>query len=119
MRERGGDRHDWTCQSHRRAKLKHKKGKETISMPKFIKGLLIVLVAAGLATLTFVLTDLAAGGKGMAAAALVGAILGFLYGLEAGILLIYDLSTPRGWLLLALDMTWSLPNTLFGLVVGN
>ena len=88
-------------------------------MPKFIKGLLIVLVATGLATLTLVLTDLALGGKGLPAAALVGAIFGFLYGLEAGILLIYDLSTPQGWLLLALDMTWSLPNTLFGLVVGN
>jgi hypothetical protein len=37
----------------------------------------------------------------------------------AGILGIYDLSGPAGWLELAIDLTWSLPNTLFGFVVGN
>jgi hypothetical protein len=44
---------------------------------------------------------------------------GFLYGLEAGILTIYDLSTGVGWLALVVDMTWSLLNTVFGSLIGN
>ena len=44
---------------------------------------------------------------------------GFLYGLEAGILTIYDLGRGVGWLALFVDMTWSLPNTLFGSIIGN
>jgi hypothetical protein len=89
-------------------------------MPKFVKGLLIALVAPALATLMFMLFSAVTGGAlAVGAAALIGAILGFAYGLQAGILVIYDLSTPKGWGQLVLDMTWSLPNTLFGFLVGN
>lgn len=42
-----------------------------------------------------------------------------ILGIIAGILGSYDLTTPRGWLLLVLDNTWALPSTLLGAVVGN
>jgi len=48
-----------------------------------------------------------------------GVGFGFLYGLEAGILLIYDLSRFVGWVELIIDMTWSLLNTIFGFIFGN
>lgn len=50
---------------------------------------------------------------------IAGGAFGLAYGLLSGILLIYDLSSPAGWLELVIDLTWSLPNTLFGFVVGN
>jgi hypothetical protein len=53
------------------------------------------------------------------AALISGAVAGLVYGLEAGLLLSYDLGSPAGWAVLVLDMTWSFPNTLFGLVIGN
>jgi hypothetical protein len=49
----------------------------------------------------------------------LAAIFGLLYGLEAGILTIYDLGSPLGWLQLIVDLTWSLPNTVWGFVLGN
>jgi hypothetical protein len=52
-------------------------------------------------------------------AALVGAVLGLLYGLEAGLLRIYDLGSATGWLWLLIDFSWSYPNTIYGLVLGN
>jgi hypothetical protein len=52
-------------------------------------------------------------------ALLVGGSFGFLYGLEAGILRIYDLDTAVGWVELFVDLTWSLPNTIIGFVLGN
>ncbi len=59
------------------------------------------------------------GADGLLAGGLAGGIAGLLYGLEAGILLAYDLGRGPGWLALLVDLTWSLPNTLFGLVFGN
>jgi hypothetical protein len=47
------------------------------------------------------------------------AIFGLLYGLEAGILTAYDLGSPKGRLELVVDMTWSLPNTVWGFALGN
>jgi hypothetical protein len=52
-------------------------------------------------------------------ALIVGGGFGFLHGLEAGILCIYDLETATGWTELFVDLTWSLPNTLVGFVLGN
>lgn len=53
------------------------------------------------------------------AALAVGLIVGFLYGLEATCCASYDLTNPLHWLALIVDLTWSLPNTLFGFVIGN
>src|SRR5262245_18132057 len=47
------------------------------------------------------------------------ALCGLLYGLESGLLLSYSLNRISGWLLLVCVLTWSYPNTLFGLVLGN
>jgi hypothetical protein len=52
-------------------------------------------------------------------AMIIGAAIGALYGIEAGILLAYNLASWFGWFQLLIDMTWSLPNTTFGLVLGN
>jgi len=89
-------------------------------MPKLLKGFLTVVVSSAMTATVFVIFALIVNARGAAGGmALAGAILGLLYGLEAGILLIYDLEKAEGWLMLILDLTWSLPNTLFGLVFGN
>src|SRR5690606_19408803 len=49
----------------------------------------------------------------------IGLGFGLLYGIEAGLLLAYDMASWRGWVQLLVDFTWSLPNTLFGFVFGN
>jgi len=88
-------------------------------MPDWLKGLLTVVVAIGLAALMFFVLDLAFNKPlDPAVAAVIGAIFGLLYGLEAGILVIYDLN-GAGWVQLIIDMTWSLPNTIWGFVIGN
>jgi len=86
-------------------------------MPDFVKGLLIVLLCISLGALTCFLIGLLGGNAGVWA--LGGAVFGLLFGLEAGILTIYDLARPLGWVQLLADMTWSLPNTAFGFVFGN
>jgi hypothetical protein len=89
-------------------------------MPDVLNGILNALVSTGLGTLSAFLLNLAFGEPLDTAVALViGLILGFLYGLEAGLVLSYDLGSGIGWLKLIVDFTWSLPNTIFGLVVGN
>jgi hypothetical protein len=84
-------------------------------MPGWLKGLLTIVIWTLVPT-------------GVVAALLDGrhtwlvvvtAVFGLGYGLEAGILTIYDLGSPGGWGMLLLDMTWSLPNTVWGFVVGN
>jgi len=88
-------------------------------MPGWLKGLLTVVVAPALGALSCFLINLLLGKHlDPGTAALSGAIFGFLYGLEAGLLVSYDLG-GMGWLQLIFDMTWSLPNTLWGFVIGN
>jgi hypothetical protein len=48
---------------------------------------------------------------------IVAAIM-VLYALVAVAVESYDLTTGLGWLTLIIDCTWSLPNTLFGAVIG-
>jgi hypothetical protein len=50
---------------------------------------------------------------------LAGGIFGLGYGIEAGILTIYALDTFKGIVCLLVDLTWSLPNTVFGFIFGN
>src|SRR5579859_2134767 len=52
-------------------------------------------------------------------AALVGGILGLLYGIEAGLVASYSLDKPLHCLALLVDLTWGFASTLLGLVVGN
>jgi hypothetical protein len=89
-------------------------------MSDVVKGFLTVLVVIVLATAAALLLNLAAGGLvSWPVAILIGAIFGLAYGLEAGILLSYNLGSPKGWLEVVVDLTWSLPNTLWGFVIGN
>ena len=50
---------------------------------------------------------------------LFGMGFGLLYGLMTGMLRAYDLSTHSGVLALLIDLTWSLPNTIVGFILGN
>lgn len=89
-------------------------------MSGLLKGLLTATVCLVLATITVVLVNLATGSiTAFYWAALAGALFGLAYGLQAGILGIYPLSSFKGWVELVVDTTWSLPNTLFGFVIGN
>ena len=89
-------------------------------MSDLLKGFLIVLLVTVLGIVTTILLNLAGGGLvSFPIAVLLGAIFGLLYGLEAGILVIYDLASPQGWLEVFVDMTWSVPNTLWGFIIGN
>lgn len=89
-------------------------------MSKAVQGFVTFLVAAVLSVLVLLLVSLLTGGALPAGVAvLMGGVLGAGYGLEAGILRSYDLDTRKGWGELLVDVTWSLPNTLFGFVFGN
>lgn len=89
-------------------------------MPGWLKGLLTVVLWTALPP-AVVAGALGAGGN-LAEhtwVVIVTGLFGFAYGLQAGILTIYDLGSPVGWLSLLVDMTWSLPNTIWGFAVGN
>lgn len=89
-------------------------------MSKAAQTVLTLLLSLVVPTLVLLLVSLiTAGGFPAGVALIMGAIFGLGYGLEAGLLRIYDLSTGQGWVELVVDLTWSLPNTLFGFVVGN
>jgi hypothetical protein len=89
-------------------------------MPDFVKGLLIFLISTLLGVLLgIVFSAVTDGAVDIATGAAMGAIFGGLYGLEAGILVIYDLASGLGWLQILIDFTWSVPNTVFGFVLGN
>ena len=89
-------------------------------MSNWLKGLLTIILSILLSVLTILLVTLTAGWPVPAYwAAIGGAGFGLVYGLESGILLIYNLSTSKGWLELVVDTTWSLLNTLFGFIIGN
>ena len=77
-------------------------------MPGWLKGLITFVLWAG------VPVGVAAAATQQTWLVVVLLIFGIGYGLEAGILAIYDLATPKGWLALVVDMTWSLPNTIWG-----
>ncbi|MEJ2171097.1 MAG: hypothetical protein P8X90_36880 [Desulfobacterales bacterium] len=89
-------------------------------MSGLIKGLLTVFAAAALAAATILLVNFLLGTPVPAPwAALPGVLFGLGYGLQAGIYGIYPLEGIKGWVELVIDLTWSLPNTLFGFVIGN
>ena len=89
-------------------------------MSEFIKGLLTVVVGTVLAVATLLLVNAALGSPvAFYWVALAASLLGLGYGLQAGIYGIYSLSGFKGWVELVVDMTWSLPNTIFGFICGN
>jgi hypothetical protein len=89
-------------------------------MSSFIKGLLTIVAGAALAAASAVLVNLAFGSAlRFYWAALGAALFGLAYGLQTGIYGIYPLDHIKGWVELVVDMTWSLPNTIFGFILGN
>ncbi len=88
-------------------------------MPDWLKGVLTFVIATGHGVLAGFLINLALNEPlDTTVAIIIGGSFGFLYGLEAGLLVSYNLN-GIGWLQLFLDMTWSLPNTIWGFVLGN
>ena len=81
---------------------------------KAISGLLTVLLCLAIPLGAL----LAITGDSAYPAVMVLAIVMFAYGFVATWMGAYDLSTPLGWLMLLVDLTWSLPNTVFGAVTG-
>jgi hypothetical protein len=89
-------------------------------MSKPLQGFLTFLFSLVLPTVVMLVVSAVTGGFiPVKLALLIGGGFGLLYGLEAGILCIYDLDTALGWFEMIVDLTWSLPNTMFGFVVGN
>jgi hypothetical protein len=91
-------------------------------MSKFVQGVItfvFCLVFPSAVMLVISLLDVTKGVIPPLIALAIGGGFGLLYGLEAAILNIYDLESPLGWIELIVDLTWSLPNTMFGFVVGN
>ncbi len=88
-------------------------------MPEGLKIFLTVIVSLALGIPMAIVLFAVSGLTSMTVAVWIGLIFGLLYGLEAGVLLIYKLDEPLGWLLMVVDLTWSLPNTMFGFVLGN
>jgi len=89
-------------------------------MSAFIKGLLTVTVSALLAPATLLIVNFALGSPiPFYWIILCASLFGLGYGLQAGIYGIYPLTGIKGWVELVVDMTWSLPNTIFGFVLGN
>ncbi len=89
-------------------------------MSKPLQSFLIILLSLAVPLAVLLLISLLSGGAFPPAAALIiGCIFGLGYGLQAGLLRIYALPSAQGWVELLVDLTWSLPNTVFGFVVGN
>jgi len=85
---------------------------------KVLGTIVVAPIAAGFAAALFaVITHEAILGSGWAL--LFGMGFGLLYGLMAGLLRAYDLSSPGGVAGLLIDLTWSLPSTLVGFILGN
>jgi hypothetical protein len=81
---------------------------------KAISGLLTVLLCLGIPLGALLVIT----GDSAYPAVMILAIVMFAYAFVATWMGAYDLSTPLGWLMLLVDLTWSLPNTVFGAVTG-
>ncbi|MCP3168107.1 hypothetical protein [Myxococcus qinghaiensis] len=82
----------------------------------FLTVLLSLVLVPGVLLLVSAVTG---GAFPVGVALLLGLPLGLGYGLQTGLLRSYPLSSAQGWVELLVDLTWSLPNTLFGFVFGN
>lgn len=84
---------------------------------KVVSGFLTFLLCAVLPPAILVAVTAALGAPAYMLAVLLG-IVTFAYGVLATWMGAYDLGTPTGWLMLLVDLTWSLPNTVFGVLTG-
>ncbi len=84
---------------------------------KAISGVVTVLLCLAI-PLGLLLGITAALGEPAYTAAVVLGIVMFAYGVVAAWMGSYDLGSPLGWLMILVDLTWSLPNTVFGAITG-
>jgi hypothetical protein len=84
---------------------------------KIVSGLLTFLLCTVLPPAVLLATTAVLGHPAYTWAIVLGIVMA-AYGIVAGWMGIYDLSTPLGWLMLVVDITWSLPNTVFGAITG-
>lgn len=84
---------------------------------KAVSGLLTVLLCAVVPAGALLLVTALLGAPAYTWA-IVLALVMLAYGIVAAWLAIYDLSSGLGWLMLVVDLTWSLPNTVFGAITG-
>jgi hypothetical protein len=84
---------------------------------KVVSGLLTFLLCTVLPPALLVAVTAALGSPAYMLAVLLGIVM-FAYAVIATWMAAYDLSTPLGWLMLLVDLTWSLPNTVFGALTG-
>jgi hypothetical protein len=89
-------------------------------MSRFARGVLTLAVCVAVMPLMLLAANAASGGRLRSTLVLAtGLVAALVYGLCTAILCSYDLSKRAGWIQILVDLTWSLPNTLFGLVFGN
>lgn len=75
-------------------------------MNAWLEGLLTILITTAMCAVTMLLLNLVLGAPLASVwVALAGAVFGLAYGLQSGILRIYDLTAASGWVALVLDMT--------------
>ncbi len=84
---------------------------------KVVSGLLTFLLCTVLPPAMLVAVTAALGSPAYMLAVLLGIVM-FAYAVIATWMAAYDLGTPLGWLMLLVDLTWSLPNTVFGALTG-
>jgi hypothetical protein len=85
---------------------------------KVVAPILVAPIVTGFSAAMFALaTQGAIAGAGVML--LLGMGFGLLYGLMTGLLRSYDLSSHSGVIGLLIDLTWSLPNTVVGFLLGN
>ena len=85
---------------------------------KVVWGIVTVVVTSALAgAIAFAGFALALGSPSWTATLIVAAVVA-IYAILAAALESYDLSSPTGWLMLIIDSSWSLTNTIFGAVIG-
>jgi hypothetical protein len=82
-----------------------------------VSGVLTVVLSVVLPAGLLVAVTAALGSPAYMWAVLLGIVM-FAYGIVAAWMGSYDLGSPMGWLMLLVDLTWSLPNTVFGALTG-
>lgn len=81
-------------------------------------GITVVALSVGVPTVPLILATGYGAGEVAWEWVIPLAVVMFAYGLYAAILESYDLSSGMGWLMLLIDLVWSLPNTIFGALTG-
>ena len=83
---------------------------------RVLSGFLTFVLCVGLPVAGLLAVTAIAGTPAYTGAVVLGLVM-TAYGIVAAWLGTYDLTTGKGWLMLLVDLTWSLPNTVFAVVI--